>query len=322
MMSTDSLVTAGIQADSASLIYLGNAARQLSLDLSAGARSILAGAHLSRFRGRGMDFAESREYEVGDDVRHIDWRVTARTGKPHTKLYVEERERPVFMVMDFSASMFFGTRGSFKSVTAARAAALAGWATVAAGDRIGGVIASQQGVRSVKPGSGRRGVLRLIRELSAATRNHDTADKPHLLNTALGRAMSVVHPGSLILLFSDFYSHDAETARLVTSLRSHNDLVACQILDPLEVAFPASGQYLVSDGVKKTSLSLFVRKQQNQYAQLLIDRRTRLHGLLDGLGVPLVELKNGDAVTDAMLAAFGSNKVRQGANSASANIRK
>ena len=113
----------------------------LGLDLTSRYRvsSTLAGGYRSKFRGRGMDFDEVRTYQPGDDIRNIDWRVTARTGKPHTKLFKEERERPVFLLIDQSKHLFFGSRNALKSVVAARAASLLVWASINAGSRIGGI---------------------------------------------------------------------------------------------------------------------------------------------------------------------------------------
>jgi len=131
MMNQDH-IDAGISIDIASLVAIGAQSRFSHTQLLRNAKAILAGAHLSSLRGRGMDFAESREYQPGDDRRHIDWRVTARTGKAHTKIYTEEKERPVFLLVDMSPSMFFGTHGGFKSVTAARLAAYLACSTVGA----------------------------------------------------------------------------------------------------------------------------------------------------------------------------------------------
>ena len=128
------------------------------------ARARLAGDHLSRFRGRGMDYRESRAYQPGDDVRSMDWRITARTGVPHVKLYQEERERPVVLFLDLNPGMFFGSRGMLKSVAAARAAALVAWAAAERGDRVGAML-FDGGHCDLPPRGGRHGVLRLIREL-------------------------------------------------------------------------------------------------------------------------------------------------------------
>lgn len=304
-------VDAGIVADTASLIGLGSRARRMVLDLQAGARSIQAGAHLSRFRGRGMDFAESREYHPGDDVRHIDWRVTARTGKPHTKLYVEERERPVFLMLDLSPGMFFGTRGAFKSVTAARAAAYTAWSVVAGGDRVGGVVAAHGGIRDVRPAAGRRGVLRLLSVVAAAT-EPDPAESGFggsLLDRALGHLGSVVHPGSLVILFSDFHHCGEETRRSLSRLTRHNDVVACQVLDPLECEVPGAGSYLVSDGERKSRLDLSLGGGRSRYRQYIEGRQRRLGQLVEELRIPLVQLVNGGDLEATLMQAFGDGRV-------------
>ena len=300
-------VESGIIADTESLIRLGMGARKIALDLSAGARSILAGAHLSRFRGRGMDFSESREYQPGDDVRHIDWRVTARTGKSHTKLFTEERERPVFLLLDFSSSMYFGTRGSFKSVTAARAASYIAWSVVANGDRVGGLIATPKCIVDTKPASGRRGVLRLLNAISEATfvskdRNND---QHNLLHDALMHAVRVVHPGSLVLLFSDFYHLEDDTQKYISRLARHNDLVACQILDPLECAPPDPGHYLISDGLSKSPLDASAPQSRDRYLDIIASRDDSLKGLLSQFSIPLIQLLNGQNVSETLIRAFG-----------------
>ncbi len=114
-------------------------ARNIKLDSRLYAIAETAGNRQSRFRGRGIDFQESRNYQPGDDIRTMDWRVTARTGRPHTKVFQEERERPIIIVIDCNPSMFFGTRVAFKAVIAARLAALIAWAAIRNGDRIGAV---------------------------------------------------------------------------------------------------------------------------------------------------------------------------------------
>src|SRR5690554_5148832 len=124
-----------------------------------------SGALLSKFKGRGMEFDEFRHYQAGDDIRAIDWRVTARTGTPHTKLFREERERPVFVVVDLSHSMQFGTQLLFKSVQACHLAAVVAWLTVARGDRIGAVIGSQAGHVEVKPQGRDHGAQQVIHQL-------------------------------------------------------------------------------------------------------------------------------------------------------------
>jgi uncharacterized protein (DUF58 family) len=128
--------------------------------------SSVTGGYGSRFRGRGLEFQEVRAYQAGDDIRNMDWRVTARTGKPHTKIFEEEREKPVFLVVDNSASMHFGSRVTFKSVVAAKAAAILAWSAAANHDRVGGIVYSDSSFNELRPQGGSRGVLRLLKQIS------------------------------------------------------------------------------------------------------------------------------------------------------------
>ena len=204
-------------------------------------------------RGRGMDYRESRHYQAGDDIRNMDWRVTARAGDPHVKVFDEERERPVVVLGDFGASMFFGSRGAFKSVVAARLAALIGWIAIRHGDRIGALLFNGEH-QELSPTGGRRGQMGLIRALVKAGDPRDGlagSMRPGALSQALGRLRRVARPGSLVCILSDFYSIDADTGRHLAQLGRHNDLIGFQILDPLEQTPPPAGRYGISDGRRR-----------------------------------------------------------------------
>jgi len=255
LVGSDNSASSGVvHASSAELVRLRLQARDLRLDSRQPARSAITGGHASRFRGRGMDYLESRTYQSGDDIRCMDWRVTARTGRAHVKLYQEERERPVVVMIDLGPGMFFATRGAFKSVIAARAAALIGWAAVQNGDRIGALLFNG-GHHEIRPQGGQRGVLRLIRELVRTTdpvhamADHATYKESSHLNDALLRLRHVARPGSLVFILSDFYAIDEDTRRHLQALRQHNDIAACQIVDALELQPPPAGRYAISDGV-------------------------------------------------------------------------
>jgi uncharacterized protein (DUF58 family) len=144
------------------LINLRFPARQLQLTRKKRALSVLAGPNKSNFRGRGIDFEEVRSYQPGDDIRTIDWRVTARTGSAHTKLFREERERPVLVVVDQRASMFFGSSHCFKSVLAAQLAGLLAWSALDSGDRIGGLVFNDEEHRDIRPRRSRKTALALM----------------------------------------------------------------------------------------------------------------------------------------------------------------
>jgi uncharacterized protein (DUF58 family) len=226
-------------------------------------RRILAhhgGDYQSPFRGRGMEYDESRPYQPGDDIRNIDWRVTARTGRPHTKLFREERERPVYLWADLRRSMFFATRGCYKAVTAARAASLLAWSAAREGDRIGGVIFSDHQHNELKPHRGKTAVLRFINRLAghpAWSAGQRAGFDPEAGGRALLRLRRVVRPGSLIFLLSDFRGLDERAWSQMTLLSRHNDLVLVFIYDPLERDLPPPGLYRIDDGEGEAILDSF-----------------------------------------------------------------
>jgi uncharacterized protein (DUF58 family) len=219
-------------------------------------RSRNSGDYLSPFRGRGMEFDEARIYEPGDDIRNIDWRVTARTGRAHTKVFREERERPVFLWVDLRTPMFFATRGAFKSVVAARAASLLAWSAQQRGDRVGGLVFSDAAHREIKPRRGKQAVLRLISGLAG----HPAWDRPAPepdpdagLDAVL-RLRRLARPGSLVFLLSDFRGlGDAALAQL-GRLSGHAEAALIFVHDPLEASLPPPGRYPVSDGSEELVL--------------------------------------------------------------------
>lgn len=215
------------------------------------ARAQQPGHRNSRLRGRGMDFAETRHYQPGDEIRHMDWRVTARTGEPHVKIYQQERERPVILIVDFNASLFFGTRVALKSVVAAKVAALAAWRAVEAGDRVGALLFSSNQHHELPPRARDKGILPLLSKLSEFTELSEQRGEPTYLSDALIRVRRVAKPGSLIIVVSDFYHIDDTCERHVRRLRQHNDLIFYAITDPIEQSIPESGRYGISDGQRK-----------------------------------------------------------------------
>lgn len=285
-----------VQVSADDLIGLRRPVEALQLRRGRVARSGLTGAHRSRFRGRGMDYQESRHYQAGDDIRNMDWRVTARAGRPHVKLYEEERERPVVTLVDLGPGMFFATQGAFKSVVAARLAALVGWAAIANHDRIGALLFNGEH-HELQPAGGRRSILRLIRALTKAgdpvaglAREPD----PGALSKALARLRRVARPGSLVFLISDFYSMDAETGRHLGRLRRHCDIVACQVADPLETAPPPAGRYSITDGSRTALLDTGSRRGRSDYEAHVARHQAAVLGLTTERGIPLIRFSTED----------------------------
>lgn len=191
----------------------------------------------SRRLGRGLDFAELREYQAGDDVRLIDWKVTARTGRPHTKLFVEERERPVYLLIDFRASMRFATRGCYKSALASRLAAIVGWSAIQARDRVGGVVFTDDWFADIRPQGGRKGLMRLLHSVLHGQKRIPRGTGVGLADM-LERVATVAHPGSAIRIFSDFNGLDARCAKLLGDPLARQDVVGVHVVDPIDRELP------------------------------------------------------------------------------------
>ncbi len=205
-----------------------------------------SGGYLSALKGRGMEFDEVRLYQAGDDLRSIDWKVTARTGKAHTKIFREERERPVFISVDNRPAMHFATRGVFKFVQATKLAGLIAWAAQQHGDRIGGQIFSAQNCLELKPFHGKHGVLRFFNSL---VNSHATVSRsPVTFNEVLTRLNQHAKPGSLIYLISDFRGFNEQSERHLAKLARHCEVVLIFVYDPLEKALPLQGRYRFTDG--------------------------------------------------------------------------
>jgi len=209
-----------------------------------------SGSHHSKFKGRGMEFAEVRPYQAGDDVRSIDWRVTARRQSPHTKLFQEERERPVMIACDQSASMFFGSRLSMKSVLAARSAALFVWSVLKHNDRVGGIIFNDTRHTTVKPARSRKTALRFLKHLADYNQALNTdlakstplAQQQSALVVCIQELKQVTRPGSLVIIVSDFHKLNDACLRHIQGIAQHNEVVLMHCFDPLEMRVPVGGE--------------------------------------------------------------------------------
>lgn len=257
--------------------------------------SDFSGGYQSRFRGRGIDFAEVRGYQPGDDIRLMDWRVTARTGKPHTKVFHEEKERAVFLVVDQSASMQFGSKVTFKSIVAARAAAWLAWMSLHQGDRVGGFIFDNTTHVEFRPKARRQSLLPFIAHLADACQPHPitTTTTPVLLPT-LQRLQHVAKPGALIFLISDFYQFDDSVLAPLTQLAGHCELRALSIYDDLEQHAPPPNTYRVSDGQQQRTWNTQSAATRKQFAQQFTARQTFVNQHLQRLQIPLLSLATHD----------------------------
>jgi len=272
-------------------------ARGLSFLPRQPARSVLNGRHVSRMRGRGLNFEELRDYMPADDVRSIDWKVTARTGKPYVRVFTEERDRPTLIVVDQRMSMFFGSELNMKSVTAAECAALAAFAILAQGDRVGGIVFGDTLLAEVRPARSRRALNQFLAGLAEANQllGPDAPNvEPQSINDVL-RAVSRIAPRNhLVIVISDFDVIDDQTDKLVSGLSRHNDLVLGLVTDPFADQLPADAKLVISDGVLQASIDTADSKVHRDLQNLA---QARIGAILDWqrrFGVPVLALNSAE----------------------------
>lgn len=292
----------------AHLRSLEGQARRLSFLPRQPARSVLNGRHASRLRGRGLNFEELRGYLPGDDVRSIDWKVTARTGTPHVRVMTEERDRPALIVVDQRMSMFFGSRLNMKSVTAAEAAAVAAFRILDQGDRVGGIVFGDERLAEIRPQRSRVALDRFLTALVDANgllHAGAPAVEPMPLTLVLRAVARIAARNHLIIVLSDFDVVDDETRRLVSGLARHNDVVLGLVSDPFAEEMPEGLRLVVSDGTLQAEVDTGDRTTYRDLRELA---RGRLAEILDWqrtLGVPVLPLTAAEETLPQMRRMMG-----------------
>jgi uncharacterized protein (DUF58 family) len=300
--------------DFAELLSLAAAARSSALPLVRVAQGSLLGTHRSAHRGRGLEFQEVRPYIAGDDVRAIDWRVTARRGRPHTKLFREERERPLWLVADLNPGMFFGSRRQTKSAVVVRACAFLAWVAFQMGDRVGAVIAGGGGPQIIPPRTQQRAVAELLGALLQRQPTAPGVPAPDSLLQALRSLARLVRPGSAIMAISDFAGLDSECEALWSGMGAHSESRLLWVTDELEEQGLPSGRYAVglpgtpglSDGLQFSGRSMILDGDQIRavWQRAWQDRKARITQLAQRLGSPFIQLRTRDAVAEALYASL------------------
>lgn len=290
------------------LIHLAGPARGIALDVLR-INSLQAGAYVSRFRGRGMEFDESRPYQPGDDPRNIDWRVTARSTEAYTKLFREERERPVLIMLDLRRSMHFATRGCFKSVNASRAAALLSWAAHHRGDRLGGIIFGDTTHRELRPRLGRQSALHYLHQLTIhpdwATTDAPVADPAQPLVQAMSALRRVTRPGSLVIVISDFSGFNRAAQSYLSGVARHNEVLAVFLSDPLERRLPPPGQYRLVSNDDELAIDTRSRSARRDYRNAFEQRQAELEQFCQRYAIHLMPLSTADDPIECLQAALG-----------------
>lgn len=269
--------------------------------------SLLAGRHTSRLRGRGLAFEELRHYQPGDDVRTIDWRATARRRSAHVRVYNEERERPVLLIVDQRTPMFFGSRRAMKSVAAADVAALGAWRTLQAGDRVGGIVFNENEIVEIHPHRSQTRVLRLLHEVVRLNRMLASSQTPTgevTLNQAVEAALRLAKHDHLVVLISDLDGANAETQRLATQLAPHNDVLVVAVYDPLGASLQGHPGMMAADRGNALAIpsgTAFATAFQEVFARHL-DEWTEI---FRALRVPVLPISTVEPVADQLRALFG-----------------
>lgn len=303
-----------IHVDPAHLRGLEGQARKLRFLPRQPAHSVLNGRHASRLRGRGLNFEELRGYLPGDDVRTIDWKVTARTGEPHVRVYTEERDRPALIVVDQRMSMFFGSKLNMKSVTAAETAAIAAFAILDQGDRVGGIIFGDEMVAEIRPLRSRRTLdafATAIADANALLAADAPPVEPMGLNRPLEAAQRLAGSNHLILVISDFDGIDERTETLLGSMVQHNDVILGLVTDPMEHDIDDNLQLVVSDGQLQAEIDTRSGRVLKSLSEFVSGRVAEIVALEKKLGVPVLPLSAGEATPPQIRRLLGLSAGRR-----------
>jgi uncharacterized protein (DUF58 family) len=297
------------------LLHLRHRAKGFSFLPRQPVHSLLTGRHASRLRGRGLDFEELRHYFEGDDIRAMDWPATARIGTPHVRVFTEERDRSVLLLVDQRLSMFFGSRRAMKSVTAAEAAALAAWRVTSLGDRVGVIVFSEETIVEIRPQAREAAVMQVLDAIVRQNNFLNAADaRPadaSLFNKALQRAARLATHDWLVCLITDAFGADEETAKLVTKITAHNDVLTIFIHDPLEAELPDIGRAVVAEADRQIEVDTSVKDLRTRFAADFAARRDRIEAFSRQRTIPVLPVSTAQDVVDQFRDLLGQRLVRR-----------
>jgi uncharacterized protein (DUF58 family) len=271
------------------LIQLRHAAKKIILSKTTNSNSAIGGQHRSTSQGRGMDFEEVRIYQPGDDIRSIDWRVTARTSRVHTKIFREEKERPVLLAIDQGSTMFFGSRVTYKSVMAAELAALLAWSTLQHQDKIGGLIFNHQGDAEIKPKRNKHALLGLLKLLADFNqqlfKNEGKTSDGRTLHKIFEKIRHLGKPGGSLYIISDFSDYDSEAEKLLYLAKRHMTVHAFIVVDSMEAKMPEYSRLTLTDGTQKIALDTGNKMVTATYEKNFREKQKFLESSFNRLGI-------------------------------------
>ncbi len=313
-MQRNSIVAGGAYSNLKRLTSLRQQARHLRLLPNHSASSIHNGRRRSHLRGRGLDFAELRHYRPGDDIRCMDWHRTRRLGTPYVRVYTEERDRPIWLLIDQRRPLFFGSRFQMKSVAAAEIAALFAWHMLDHGDRVGGMLISDNNTTCSMPSRSPAALTawleRLVdmnHKLRATTANNTKGTTLPECLEQLARQLG--HDG-VVVLISDFHDWDSRCLTLVRRIRSNNNVIACHISDELERNIASAGAMVVTDGQHQLQLGNLNESALTKYSDTFLQQLETLQADCYREDVPLLTFDTATEVASQLQAVSGVLRAR------------
>lgn len=297
------------------LVRLRFAARGFSYLPRQPVRSILNGRKRSRLRGRGLDFEELRHYRPGDDIRTMDWRVTNRTGKPHVRVYTEERDRPVVALVDQRMPMFFGSKKKMKSVIAAELAALTAWQVLSAGDRIGAILFNDETIIEARPTKTERKLIGWLGSLTEMNQslsvNTGNRCNPETLTKALEKLERSIGHDYLVVLVSDFYGWSDESLKSIRRINQHNDVICSIIYDPLERDITRADELVVSDGLYQLEIDPRSKNLGARFEARFDHSMARVQEAMQRYGIPVLSVETITPVSQQLREKLGGQRILQ-----------
>lgn len=273
-------------------------------------QSALSGRHASRLRGRGLNFEELRGYLLGDDIRNIDWKVTARTQKPHVRVYTEEKDRPAIIVCDQRISMFFGTKKDMKSVTAANLSALATWRILNSDDKVGSVVFDDSGIKEIKPKRSKSNASLIFRDIEEFNNNLNVesaiSPNPQMLNKVLEHVSRIATHDFLVVVISDFHGLDDNSKKYLMNIAEHNDVVSFLVYDTAAIDMPRDGKFVFSENELQIEVNFENKKTHTPISQFANERLKNVDAVLKEIGVPIFRINNVDDIGEQLRMHFGN----------------
>ena len=274
------------------LLSLAEYTNAVNLSSKQPQRSVLTGKHASLIRGRGLDFDQVRKYVRGDDIRYIDWKVTARTQKTYLKEYTEERERPVLLVVNQSRSMFFGSKNKLKSVVAAELAGIISHRVIKDKDRIGAIIIGDDKTGLIKPKGGHKHLVQLLQKLADANqellRKAKNTDNETLLNNTMMALRQLKPVNHLIIFISDFLHYMPSVKQEMAAQSRHNDVVLFKVNDPLELAL-GDDKWVLSDSQLQISFDGKKADNDKKFTEFNDQRKDQFSQEMLNIGIPILQ---------------------------------